>query len=238
MLDLAPVPARAIDGVRTHLDERAAHVHARHDLACDGACRHAHRGLARRLPPSSAIIAQAVFDVVGEVGVARPVLVLDVGIILGALIDIIDDERNWRPGRHLRAARFVDEDARQDAHRIRLLALRGEARLARPALVEPGLDIGFRERNARRAAVDHAADRRPVALAEGRDPEKVAEGVERHVKLFGFGAPRCGSPRAPGGQIAAQAHARGMIRYCATFIPRRSQLRKKSETDLPRSKMS
>ena len=65
------------------------------------------------------------------------------------------------------------------------------------------------ERDARRAAVDHAADRRPVALAEGRDAEEMAEGVERHVKLFGFGAPRCGSPRAPGGQIVAPAHARG-----------------------------
>ncbi len=30
----------------------------------------------------------------------------------------------------------------------------------------------------RRAAVDHAADRRPVALAEGRDAEHMAEGVE------------------------------------------------------------
>ena len=63
-------------------------------------------------------------------------------------------------------------------HRVRLLALRGEARLPGPALVEIGLDVGFGERNARRAAVDHAADRRPMAFAEGRDPEKMAERVE------------------------------------------------------------
>jgi hypothetical protein len=36
----------------------------------------------------------------------------------------------------------------------------------------------------RRAAIDHAADRNPVALAEGGDPEHMAEGVEGHFRLI------------------------------------------------------
>ncbi len=50
----------------------------------------------------------------------------------------------------------------------------------RPALVEVDLDVLDGQRNARRAAVDHAADRRPVAFAEAGETEQMAEGVERH----------------------------------------------------------
>ena len=60
------------------------------------------------------------------------------------------------------------------------LALGGEARLAGTAAIEIVLDVFGRQRHQRRTAIDHAADRNPVALAEGRDPEHVAEGVEGH----------------------------------------------------------
>ena len=89
-------------------------------------------------------------------------------------------ERNRRPGRHLLAGRFIDEYAGEDFHLVRLAPLGGEARLARPPLVEIGLDVGLGQRDAGWATVDHATDRGPVAFAEGRDPEKMAEGVERH----------------------------------------------------------
>ncbi len=69
---------------------------------------------------------------------------------------------------------------------IRLLALGGEARLAGPAAIEIALDLFRAKRNLRRAAVDHAADRDPVAFAEGRDPKHVAEGVERHWTVDGL----------------------------------------------------
>ena len=39
------------------------------------------------------------------------------------------------------------------------------------------------ERDPRRAAIDHAPDRRPMALAEGRDAEEVAEAVVAHSPL-------------------------------------------------------
>src|SRR5512147_3054022 len=73
--------------------------------------------------------------------------------------------------------------ARQDLYGVRLLALGGEARLSRTAAIQIVLDVLIGQRDQRRTAVDHAADRDPVAFAEGRDPEHVAEGVVRHLEL-------------------------------------------------------
>ena len=178
--DLVPIPFVAIDLVRAHLHQRAAHGHAGHDLAGDGARRHARRGFARRRAAAAAIIAQAVFGFIGEVGMARTKLVLDVGIVLGALVGVLDQQRDRRAGRHLHAGVRMRHHAGQDLHRIGFLALGGEARLPGAAAIEIVLDILHRQRQLRRTAIDHAADRNPVALAEGRDAEHVAEGVEGH----------------------------------------------------------
>ena len=57
----------------------------------------------------------------------------------------------------------------------------------------------------RRAAIDHAADRRPMAFAEGRDAEEVAEGVVRHMRL---GIPRiCGAAWFRGSNPGPVNHA-------------------------------
>ena len=106
-------------------------------------------------------------------------LVLDVAVVLGALVDVADEERDRRAGRDL-AALVVGKDARQDLDRVGLLALGREARLARAALVEEGLDVGGGQRQPRRAAVDDAADRGSVALSPGRHTEKMTEGVVGH----------------------------------------------------------
>src|SRR5205085_754563 len=62
--DLIPIPARPIDLVRTHLNQRAAHDKAGYDLARDRSGGHPRRRLARRRPPAAAIIVDAVFDVI------------------------------------------------------------------------------------------------------------------------------------------------------------------------------
>src|SRR5207253_140352 len=62
------------------------------------------------------------------------------------------------------------------------------ARRARAAPVEIRLDVGLRQRHAGRAAVDDAADRRAVALAEGRDAEQRAERAARHQLWFDEGS--------------------------------------------------
>ncbi len=70
--------------------------------------------------------------------------------------------------------------AGQYLHRIRLLPLRGEARLAGTAAIEIALNVVSRQRYQRRAAIDHAADRNPMALAKGRDPKQMTEGIVGH----------------------------------------------------------
>ena len=99
------------------------------------------RGLARRGASAAAIVAQAVFGLIGEIGVAGAKLVLDVGIVLRALVGVLDQQRDRRAGRHLHAGLGMRHHAGQDLHRVRLLALRGEARLAGTAAIEIVLDV-------------------------------------------------------------------------------------------------
>src|SRR5688500_17882791 len=101
-------------------------------------------------------------------------LVLDLAVVLAALVLVLDQQRDRRAGG------LALEHAAEDLHLVVLAPLGHEARLAGLALVEPRLDVGLGERDARWRAVDHAADRRPVALAPGREPEQVAERVVRH----------------------------------------------------------
>jgi hypothetical protein len=85
LVDLVPVPVvrgRSCAG-RSAPARRARSCRAR---PC-GRCRrrrHARRRLARRRAPAAAIVADAVFHVIGEVGMARPVLPCDLAVVLGA----------------------------------------------------------------------------------------------------------------------------------------------------------
>jgi len=63
---------------------------------------------------------------------------------------------------------------------IGLVALGDMARGARPPLVQLGLDVGLRQHESGRAAVDDAADRRTVTLAEGRDAKQRADRAPGH----------------------------------------------------------
>src|SRR2546423_8861362 len=58
--DLVPVPVVAIDLMRTHLHQRAAHGHVWQNLAGNGAGRDPRRGLPRGGSSAAAVIAQAV----------------------------------------------------------------------------------------------------------------------------------------------------------------------------------
>ncbi len=88
----------------------------------------------------------------------------------------------------------------------------GEPRLARPALVEKDLNVGRLERNMRRTAVDHAADRDPVAFAKAGEAEQMTEGVERHG---GF-VPR----RVCGGQIKRRKVPNGALKNRISGVAR------------------
>ena len=106
---------------------------------------------------------------------AGAVLVADVGIVLGALVDILDHQHDRRAGGDGSAGAVILEHARQDLHLVGFLPLGGEARLAGPPLVKEALDIGGCQRNVGRAAIDNAAKRRPMAFAKGGDAEQMTE---------------------------------------------------------------
>jgi hypothetical protein len=71
----------------------------------------------------------------------RPKAVGNVAVVARALVDIVDHQLDRRAGG------LALEHAGQDLHLVRLAPLRRVARLARPALVEPVLDVGFGERD-------------------------------------------------------------------------------------------
>ena len=98
-------------------------------------------------------------------------LVLDVAVIPGALVGILDEQADRRAGR------LAFEYAGQDLHLIGLVALRRMALTARAAAIEVDLDVGLAELHARRTAVDDAAQRPPMALAKGRYTKQLSETI-------------------------------------------------------------
>ncbi len=165
MLDLAECAHPAGEGAAVTLAQ---------PLARDGASRHRRRRGACRRTPAATRVTQAVLAPVGVVGVAGAEGVQQVAVILAALVGVLDQQRDRRAG----GQAFVD--ARQDLHPVGFLALRDVAAGAGATAVELGLDVGFGQRQAGRAAVDDAADRRAVALAEIGDAKEFAEGAAGH----------------------------------------------------------
>src|SRR5690606_11989452 len=141
----------------------------------DRAGRDPHRGLAGGGPSAAAIISEPVLLVVGVIRVARTVAVLDLLVIVRALVDVLDQQADRRAGR------FAFEHAREDTDAVRLATLRDEARLPGTPPIEILLNVLLGQRQTGRTAVDDATERRPVAFAEGRDRERLAERVARHV---------------------------------------------------------
>ncbi len=74
------------------------------------------------------------------------------------------------------------EHARDDLCPVRFRPCGSQRALARPAPVQLLLHVGFAQLQPRRAPVDDGAQAGAMALAEGRHPERAAEGV--HFSTF------------------------------------------------------
>jgi hypothetical protein len=96
-------------------------------------------------------------------------------VVLAARILVADQQRDRRAGGHALV------HAGQDLDTVGFAPLRHMARRAGPAPVEIVLQVLGRQRQPGRAAVDHAADRRSVRLAEVGDLQEVPEGGTGHV---------------------------------------------------------
>jgi hypothetical protein len=89
----------------------------------------------------------------------------DVAVVLAALVGVLDQQANRGAGGQALV------HARDNLHRIGLVALGDEFAGAGAAAVQVGLDIGLAQRQARRAAVDHAANGRAVGFTKVGDVE-------------------------------------------------------------------
>src|SRR5258706_7634649 len=167
---LLPIPIFAVYFFRPKLNQCAPDCDVRQYLPGHRARCNAHGGLPRRGTAAAAIVPDAILHEVGVIGVAWAELVLDAGIVFRALVLVFYQKGNRRPRCDLNT-RIVWKNARYDLDAVFLLALRCEARLPRPALVEIRLNIVFRQGNSGRAAIDHATNGRAMTFAPGRYAE-------------------------------------------------------------------
>ncbi len=145
--DFVPVPAGAVDLDLADAHQRAAHAHTRQHLGRQRAGGDAGRRLAGGGAAAAAMVADAVFGIIGVVRMAGAVAAGDVVIVLGPLVHILDEHGHRRPGGH-EPALGMGQGAREDAHLIRLAPLGGKAGGAGAAAVQRGLDVLHREAQA------------------------------------------------------------------------------------------
>ena len=143
-------------------------------LAGDGAGGNAHGRLPGRRAAAAPVVAHPVLGVVGEVGVGRPILVLDAAVVPRALVDVVDGQADGGAGGD------ALEHPGENAYLVRLPALGGVLRPPRAAAIQIPLQVRLVEGHARGAAIDDGAKRRAVALAEGGDGKGLSEGVAGH----------------------------------------------------------
>ena len=172
--DFGIVDVRRVDPVAAQLADIGGDRHLgdhqpRHRARC-----HPRRCLARTGTPAATIVANAVFGVIGVVGMARAILLGDRGIVLAPLVGVLDHQADRRAGG------LALEGAAENPHQIILAPLGGEAAGARLAGVHEGLDELFGDGEARRAPVDNRAQCGPVALSPGGKAQHAPEGVPAH----------------------------------------------------------
>src|SRR6267143_2458428 len=152
-----------------------AHAEARGEIAARNRARGGpHHRLTRRRAPAAAVVAHAVFLLVGVVRVSWAEAILDLVVVARASVGVINEDADRGAGR----ASF--KHPREDAYLVGFAPLTDEMRRAAAAAVDILLQIRLAEREARRAAVDDATHGGPVALAKRGHREQPANGVAGH----------------------------------------------------------
>ena len=128
-----------------------------------GAGGHAADGFARAGAAAARSGADAVFGLIGVVGMGRPGDPAHLPVVAGPLVAVGHEKAD---GRAQGEAVF---HARKNGHPVRLLAVGGQFALARPAAVQLRLDVRFAEPHAGRATVEDGAHALAVGFAEGGD---------------------------------------------------------------------
>jgi hypothetical protein len=100
-----------------------------------------------------------------------PESVHDLGIVLGALIGVVNDQADGRAGGP------TLEQARQNLYLVGLAPLGGMPGFTRFTPIQIMLQVGVGERQARRAAVDDTADSWAVTFSKARNRKEFSETV-------------------------------------------------------------
>ena len=108
---------------------------------------------------------------------AGAVTISDFRIIFGALIDIFDHQGNRCASRDRAVCAIIFEHAGEDFHSVRFFALRHKARCAGAALIQKDLQHILSQRQSGGAAINHAANGRPMTFAPASDPKKMSESI-------------------------------------------------------------
>src|SRR6185436_3434353 len=96
----------------------------RQELLGDGASGDSSRGFARARATAPAVVAEAIFAIVGVVGVPGPIFVFDVGVVFALGVRVADQDGDAGAGGP------ALEDTGQDLGLVRLLTLRHDLALA------------------------------------------------------------------------------------------------------------
>ena len=141
------------------------------------ACTHAPDGFARRAPAAPAVVAEAVLQVVAQVGMPGAVPLCNLGVVAAMLVFV---EHRKRYGR---TRSLALEHAAQYAHPVFFLAGGGRFVLARPAPIQQDLDVFFGEGEASGATVKDRANGRSVRFAPGSYGKYFAK-CARHASKY------------------------------------------------------
>ena len=117
------------------------------------------------------MVANAVFALVGEIGVGGSEDVAQVVVVGGVVLGVAHEKSDGCAGG------AALKDAGEKLHLVGFAAWGGEAALSRPAAVELLLDEVGVDVDAGGHAVDDAAYADAVAFAEGGEAEELSEGV-------------------------------------------------------------
>ena len=148
-----------------------AHPELSQEDLCKRPAHHTAHGFAGRTTPAAAMVANAVFALVGEIGVGGSEDVAQVVVVRGVVLGVAHEKSDGGAG----GAAF--KDAGEEFDLIGFAAWGGEAALSRPAAVELVLnEIGV-DVEAGGHAVDDAAYADAVAFAKGGEAEELSEGV-------------------------------------------------------------
>ena len=168
MLRIRPEGADAV-GPRPDLDAEFFQ-----ELSGDCTADHAARCLPSGASPAAAVIAEAVFSVISEIRMAGAVHIPERGIIPGALVRVLYDHRDRRPGG------LSLEHSGEDPAEISFLPRCRKPGSARLPSVQVCLDIFLAERESRGTPVDDGPHGSTVGFPEGGDPENRSECVSCH----------------------------------------------------------